>query len=43
MDFDIDDFEIENEDEMIKAREKFIEEQEEVEASNECEGGGCIL
>lgn len=45
MDIDIDTFEFtaEEELELAKAREEFIDGQEEVEASSECEGGGCII
>ena len=42
---DLDNFEIPagQEEELEAARQKFIDEQEEVEASDECEGGACKL
>lgn len=41
----LDDFELPEIDEeaLEAARQEFIDNQETVEASNECEGGGCIL
>lgn len=43
--FDLDSFELPEDTEaaLAKVREEFIDNQEEVEASSECVGGGCIL
>lgn len=41
----IDDFELSEEQEQAlqELHEEFVEGQEEIPASNDCEGGGCIL